>query len=177
MPPPFDDKFASLFSKMLTRLARATDQPHKPAPKMPGPRAIRSVRLTSPSGRVPFRLVCAAGTASPATGLSWHVRLWPHAPLTPTFRKGWRQSPLIAQRVQVVADAGTPLEWGDAIRQPNVPVLFPRPRAVGETRKFGLTPFISSRWRIAEPEAAVPIESLANGSGLPACAYRTRSML
>lgn len=177
MSPPFDDRFASLFSKMLTRLARPADQAHKPTPKMPARGAIRSVRLTSPAGRIPLRLACAAGAASPATGLLWHVRLWPHAPLTPAFRKGWRQSPFIAQRVQIVAHAGIPLEWGGAIRPPNVPVLFPRPRAVGETRAFGQTPFIGSRWRIAEPETAEPVQFLANGSNLPACEYRTRSML
>ena len=177
MPPPFDDKFASLFSKMLMRLARPADQPHKPAPKMPAPREIRSVRLTSPAGRIPFRLACAAGVASPATGLLLHVRLWPHAPLTPAFKKAWRQSPLIAQRVQLVAHAGMPIEWGGATRPPNVPVLFPLPRAVGGTRAFGQAPFIGSRWRIAEPETAEPKQFLANGSNLPACAYRTRSML
>ncbi len=70
-----------------------------------------------------------------------------------------------------------PLEWGGSIRPPNVPVLFPRPRTVGEGRAFGLAPMIGSRWHIAEPEAAEPVQFLANRSDLPACAYRTRSML
>jgi hypothetical protein len=169
--------FASLFSKMLSRLARPAAHADKKVPRMPARKAIRSVRLSGPAGRIPFRLAFAAGADSPATGLLLHVRLWPYAPLAPAFRRGWRQSVFIAQRVQEVAQVGIPLEWGGTIRPPAVPVSFPRARAVGETHAIGQAAFIGSRWRIAEPATAEPIEFLTKGSSLPACGYRTRSML
>jgi hypothetical protein len=169
--------FASLLSKMLSRLVRPADQADKTVSKMPARKAIRSVRLNGPAGRIPFRLALAAGADSPVTGSLLHVGLWPYAPLTPAFRRGWRQSAFIAQRVQKVAQVGRPLEWAGTIQPPSVPVSFPRARAVGETHVFGQPSFVGSRWRIAEPATAEPMEFLTKGSRLPACEYRTRSML
>lgn len=171
MPASFDDVFASLFSKMLSRLAGQATHPGR----LTAGYAIRSVRLMGPAGRIPFPLVCVAGADSPAEGLLSHMRLWQYAPLTPVFRSGWRPSVFAAQRVQEVAQVGTPIESGDAIRPAAMPVWFPGARAVGETHAFGQASFMGPRWHTAEPATAEPME--ARGDNLPACGYHTRSML
>ncbi len=177
VPVPFDDSLVSPFSKITSILTRPEARADKAVPRKPARAAIRSVRLGTPAGRIPFRLAFAAGAGSPAAGLALYVRRSPYAPLTPVFRRGWRQSAVIAQPVREVAQVGIPLEWGVANEPPLVAISFPRARTAGEARTFGRLSLVGPPRRFAEPAGAEPMEFLIKGSSLPACAYRTRSML
>jgi hypothetical protein len=171
MPASFDDVFASLLSKMLARLAGPANPTDKPPPR----RAIRSVRLIGPAGRIPFHLSYLAGENSPAEVSSSHIHLWPYAAPAPAFRRWWRQRAFVSLGVREVGRVSPPLDSGVAIRASAPPVWFPCTRAVSGMRRFGQASFIGSRWRVAEPDAGEPMD--AKHSDLPACAYRTRLML
>lgn len=141
------------------------------------PLAIRPMWVPGTADRMPLRLSSVTGADAPIIELSLNVRLPARASLALAGMGGCKRGVSLSEGAQAVAGAGAPLEWEGAILPPPLPTLYPGARPVDGVRSLCRAPVISSPWCVAEAAMREPVESLAEGSGLSACEYRTRSML
>lgn len=110
------------------------------------------------------------GSPMPVRGLSLSVRLLPAAGVTRPAMAGRAPAMMLAQTLQPLSEAGLPKAQGAAV-PPALPIAFPGARSLGR-RGCRRAPAVHSAWRLAGG-----VQAPAEGSGLLACEYRTRSML